>query len=395
MPLLLVLSIAAFVSAFTIRLIDPLVPAIARDFGLTVETTAMLASAYTFPYALSQPILGPLADAIGKALVIKICLAVLAVTLLAGAVATTFEQLIVARALAGAAGGGIIPVAFALIGDRIALAERQVALSRLVMSSQISILLGSVVGGIVASVYGWRPVFVAPGIVAMLAFATTMIFLPPRPGAIRHKPSLARMRAGYAEAFSSPLAVIALTGVFIEGVAMSGLQPYIAGRIEARHMGGLREAGMILGAMSAGAIVFTLSVRWLLGRLGRANLIRAGGALTAVMLTVAAYAATWQGQAAAFFLVGIGFFMIHNSLQALGTELAPNARGSGVALFAFVFFLGQAAGPVIYRFGFAALGDTHPIVIGAVILALLSAWAGWRLDRLAVDTPRPSPTPRS
>lgn len=395
MPLLLVLSIAAFVSAFTIRLIDPLVPAIARDFGLTVETAAMLASAYTFPYALSQPILGPLADAIGKALVIKICLAVLAVTLLAGAVATTFEQLIVARALAGAAGGGIIPVAFALIGDRIALAERQVALSRLVMSSQISILLGSVVGGIVASVYGWRPVFIAPGIVAMLAFATTMIFLPPRPGAIRHKPSIARMRSGYAEAFSSPLAVIALTGVFVEGVAMSGLQPYIAGRLEARHMGGLREAGMILGAMSAGAIVFTLSVRWLLGRLGRANLIRAGGALTAVMLTVAAYAATWQGQAAAFFLVGIGFFMIHNSLQALGTELAPNARGSGVALFAFVFFLGQAAGPVIYRFGFAALGDTHPIVLGAVILALLSAWAGWKLDRLAIDTSRPSPMSRS
>lgn len=392
MPLLLVLSIAAFVSAFTIRLIDPLVPAIARDFGLSVESAAMLASAYTFPYALSQPILGPLADAVGKALVIKICLAVLAVTLLVGAVAPTFNYLIVARALAGAAGGGIIPVAFALIGDRIPLADRQVALSRLVMSSQISILLGSVVGGIVASIYGWRPVFVAPGIVSMAAFAIAMIYLKPRPGAVRHKPSLARMRSGYAEAFSSPLAAIALTGVFIEGVAMSGLQPYIAGRLEARGMGGLREAGMILGAMSAGAIVFTLSVRWLLNRLGRSNLIRWGGALTSITLTIAAYATTWQGQAAAFFLVGIGFFMIHNSLQALGTELAPNARGSGVALFAFMFFLGQAAGPVIYHFGFALLGDTHPIVLGAIILAILSAWVGWKLDRLANETTRPSPT---
>jgi MFS transporter, DHA1 family, inner membrane transport protein len=77
---------------------------------------------------------------------------------------------------------------------------------------------------------------------------------------------------------------------------------------------------------------------------------------------------------------GFGFFMVHNSLQALGTELAPDARGSGIAMFAFVFFGGQALGPVVYRFLFATLGQSAPIVIGAGVLLAMSFWVANRLD---------------
>jgi predicted MFS family arabinose efflux permease len=382
MHLLLVLSIAAFVSAFTIRLVDPLVPAIAREFAIPVETAAMLATAYTFPYALSQPILGPIGDAVGKAKVIKVCLVVMVGALLAGAVATRFDLLFAARMLAGAAGGGIIPIAFALIGDRIPVADRQVALSRLVMASQIAILFGSGAGGLIAAAYGWRPMFVAPAVMSLVALLVTVIWLPPRPGAVRHPISIARMKSGYAEALSGPLATICLVGVFIEGVAMSGLTPFIAARLEARGMGGLREAGFILATMSLGAIVFTIFVRRLLKWLGRAGMVRIGGFLAAFSLTGAALSLTWQQQAIAFGFVGIGFFMVHNSLQAIGTELSPSARGSGVALFACIFFLGQAAGPVIYRIAFAAFGDTIPILAGAAILAALGLWIAARLQTL-------------
>jgi predicted MFS family arabinose efflux permease len=374
MPLLWVLASAAFVSAFTIQMINPLVPAIARDFGLTVETAALIASAYTFPYAFAQPILGPVADAVGKARVIKVCLGVLLLALLIGSVATSFEMLFVARVIAGFAGGGIIPVAFAIIGDRIALEDRQVALSRLVMASQISILLGSTLGGVIAAHYGWRLMFIAPAVLAVLALVLMLVFLPPRPGAPRHPVSIARMRAGYGEALSGPLAAVCLVGVFIEGVAMNGLQPFIAGRLEARGMGSLAEAGLVLAAYSLGAILFTLMVRRLLARFGRAHLVRIGGVIACLALSGAAWAVNWQQQAAAFLFLGVGFFMIHNSLQAIGTELAPTARGSGVALFAFVFFLGQAAGPPLYRLAFAALGDTVPILIGALVLVLAAAW---------------------
>jgi predicted MFS family arabinose efflux permease len=380
MPLLLVLSIAAFISAFTIRMIDPLVPAIGRDFGIPVETAALLASAYTFPYALSQPILGALGDGLGKARVIKVCLGVMTVSLGFGAIAVSFEYLFLSRMLAGIAGGGIIPVSFAVIGDRFPVEDRQWALSRLVMSSQIAILLGTGFGGLVAAHIGWRWMFVGPAVIAALVYLLTLKALPKRDDAARPKFTLTAMKAGYTEVFSSPWALVVLTGVFTEGVAMMGITPFVAARIEQRGLGTLTEAGLVLAAMSVGGLLFTLLVRPLLARLGRAHLVRTGGLLTLLGFLAAAYSPDWRIEAGCFFVIGFGFFMVHNSLQASATELAPNARGSGVASFAFLFFLGQAIGPILYSALFAAVGVHIPLLVGGLAIFSVALWFGQRLE---------------
>ena len=58
--------------------------------------------------------------------------------------------------------------------------------------------------------------------------------------------------------------------------------------------------------------------------------------------------------------------------QTQATELAPNARGAAVALHAFFFFLGQAAGPICYGFGFAHIGPTATLMIAAAVIGLLA-----------------------
>jgi len=42
--------------------------------------------------------------------------------------------------------------------------------------------------------------------------------------------------------------------------------------------------------------------------------------------------------------IGAGFYMLHNTLQTNATQMAPAARGLAISLFAFCYFLGQAAG---------------------------------------------------
>lgn len=44
------------------------------------------------------------------------------------------------------------------------------------------------------------------------------------------------------------------------------------------------------------------------------------------------------------FVIGFGLYMVHNTLQTNATQMAPEARGSAVSLFTFVFFISQAAG---------------------------------------------------
>lgn len=44
---------------------------------------------------------------------------------------------------------------------------------------------------------------------------------------------------------------------------------------------------------------------------------------------------------------GLGFYMLHNALQTQATQMAPQARGSAVTLFACLLFFGQSTGVLL------------------------------------------------
>jgi MFS family permease len=94
------------------------------DFATSVGVVALLSSALALLFGLSQPFLGPAGDAFGKAVVIKVAVAVLALCLLASALAPDLTVLFISRVLGSVAAGGIMPVCMALIGDSFPLADR-------------------------------------------------------------------------------------------------------------------------------------------------------------------------------------------------------------------------------------------------------------------------------
>ena len=64
--LIFCLGLASFASSVSLRALDPMLPVVAADLQVTLARAALLASAYSFPYALMQVVLGPAADAVGK-----------------------------------------------------------------------------------------------------------------------------------------------------------------------------------------------------------------------------------------------------------------------------------------------------------------------------------------
>jgi len=370
MPLLLVLAAGCFVSSMSMRLIDPVVPDIARDLVVDTGSVALLASLFAFPYALGQPVLGALGDAFGKARVIKIALAALVLCLAASAAAPNLNVLSVSRLIGGAAAGGVIPLAFAIVGDRFSMAERQVALSRVLTAIIAGQLTGSLGSGVIASYFGWRIATIAATALTLAAFIITLSQLRARPGK-----ATARARGqflnGYREVFANPRTVVCFSAVFIEGIVIFGLFPYLAVLLESRDAGGLKEAGFVLAGFAVGGFAYTALVRLMLARLGLYNLILAGGVVSGIGLALMSLGASWPVEMATFAIVGVGFYMIHNSLQTQATELAPNYRASGVAAHAFFFFLGQAVGPLVYRVGLAEVGSEATLVIAGIAMALL------------------------
>jgi predicted MFS family arabinose efflux permease len=80
------------------------------------------------------------------------------------------------------------------------------------------------------------------------------------------------------------------------------------------------------------------------------------------------FAEDWKLYAVALFVAGLGFYMLHNTFQALVTEVAPGARASAVALHAFSFFCGQAIGVVLIGFGLRSIGFAGSTAIAALLI---------------------------
>jgi len=371
MPLLFAISLVCFCASISARVLDPMVPAIARDLLVAPATAALLASAFAFPFAFGQPLLGPLGDALGKARVIKGCLAVLTLALGASALAADFGQLFVARIASGVASGGISPLAFALVADRVPPARRQVALSRVLAAALVGQLAGAIGSGLIAARAGWRLVLALAATATLIALLVAVLKLAPRPGAVRTRFTLAGLRTGYRKVFANPRAPICYGTVFTEGLAIFGVMPFVALMLEANQAGGMQEAGFVLAGLGIGGLVFTSFIGFMLSRVGTFGLIRYGGLLAGSGLAAAALVHSWPAEFAAFTLIGLGFYMMHNSVQNQVMELAPDARGAAVSMHAFSFFLGQASGPVVYGFGASAIGLDKTLLIAAAVVGLL------------------------
>jgi predicted MFS family arabinose efflux permease len=366
--LLFILSLCGFSGALATRLIDPLITSIAADFATSVGVVALLSSAFALPFGFSQPVLGPIGDAIGKTWVIKVATALLALCLLASALAPGLTILFVSRVLGGVAAGGIMPVCMALIGDSFPLAVRQVAMSRYIGATLIGQLVGVSVGGVAAEWIGWRGVLGCAAGLAFLAAAVAIAILP-RPAQARAPLRVDEAVARYRLVLGNPRSFVCFGVVFLEGLAIYGITPFIGDLLRARGAGGLREAGLVIGGLGIGGLLYAFVVPVILRFATRPLMMAIGGLIAALGLAGVGLEVAWTAQMACMIVLGFGFFLLHNSVQTEVTELAPSARASSFSLHAFSFFLGQALGPIVYGLSLPTLGATASLAAGGVILA--------------------------
>lgn len=363
-------ALAIFSSSLFLRAVDPVIPQIAVDLDLDTGTVALLSSAFALPYALVQPVLGALADTLGKARLMNIAIGISALAGAVGAIAPNFAVLLASRILAGAVAGGIFPIALALAGDLVPVARRQVAIGRMLAAAMFGNLLGSPFAGLVGDVIGWRGVFALVTLIALVAFVAVLIgFRGMAEERRRFDP--AAVGTGFLTILRNPLARICFPAVLLEGIAIFGLFPYVAALLVARGEARAIIAGVVIAGFGIGGIIYSLAVGRLLGRFGEQRLMLGGGAVLAAALLVIATGMPWPVEFLAFLALGLGFYSLHGVIQVYATELAPHARGLAMSLHSAFFFLGQAIGPIFYRYGFATIGIAPTNAVAALTVMLV------------------------
>jgi predicted MFS family arabinose efflux permease len=368
---LTIVALTCFASSLFVRSVDPVIPPIASDFAVATATAALLSTAFALPYAFVQPVLGAMADMMGKVRLMTVSLLVLVAAGMVGAFATSFPVLMASRIVAGIASGGLFPIALAIVGDLVPVKQRQVAISRLLFASMTGNLLGASGAGVIGDLIGWRGVFFSTALIGAAVLIASLFGLR---GADPEQPArfdLSTVAPNYRAIFGNPLAKICFGAVFLEGIFLFGLFPYVATLLHAEGETRSSIAGVVIAGFAIGGVAYTVVVSWLLGRFGERRLMLGGGILMGLGLTFVAMRMPWPYEFADFVLLGFAFYMLHGCVQVFVTELAPEARGSAAALHSAFFFFGQALGPVVYGFGFAQLGVAASLSIGAGILVLV------------------------
>ncbi|MFD2273378.1 hypothetical protein ACFS07_26255 [Undibacterium arcticum] len=77
-------------------------------------------------------------------------------------------------------------------------------------------------------------------------------------------------------------------------------------------------------------------------------------------------APAWWWAIPGCFMAGLGFYMLHNTLQINATQMAPERRGAAVSAFASCFFLGQSVGVGIAGRLVERVGTANIMLIGAI-----------------------------
>ena len=381
------LSAAAFLSGTSLRLTDAQLPRLAAEFGQSLGQVASVVTAFAVAYGLAQLLFGPLGDRYGKYRVVAWACVASTLTAALCALAPGMAALVGARALAGVAAAAIIPLSMAWIGDTVPYAERQPVLARFLLGQILGVSAGVWLGGYAADHLSWRtPFWLISGSFALAALGLfVQLRAQPAQAAVPAQGNaVLRMLREFGQVLAVPWARVVLLTVFLEGAFLYGVFAFMATHVHQHYGLTLAQAGSLVMLFGFGGVLYALASRPLLARLGEVGLIRAGGALMALALLTVAWAPHWGFAVPACFLIGTGFYMMHNTLQINATQMAPERRGAAVSAFASCFFMGQALGVAVAGHLAARWGTAPVVSVGALgVLLVALGFAALRARRPA------------
>jgi len=375
---IVLLALAGFAAQSMVRSADSILPQIASDLDVTVGAAAIVVSAYSLMHGSMQLVIGPIGDRFGKYLTITVMCALSAATVAACGLAHDLTTLTFARIAAGATASWIIPLGMAYIGDVVPYERRQQVLGRYLTGQISGQLFGQAAGGIIGDWLGWRAAFFIHAAIFALAALALIRELAVNPLTRPAAPRETRQRgfvADYRIVLANPFARFIVAIAFVEYVMMFGAFAFVGADLHLRFGVSFTAVGLLVCFFGLGGLIFAATVKQLVPWLGQPGLAVTGGAILGAAYLALALAPAWWIAPAAITLVGLGFYMLHNTLQTNATQMSPEARGTAVGVFSAALYLGQTAGvamfaPLVDRIGawivFLAVGIAFPAFALAV-----------------------------
>lgn len=375
------LALAAFCSGAALRVTDSLLPRLASDFQRSAGAAGLVAVSFAVAYGLMQLVFGPLGDRYGKQRVIMLALGGCAAASALSALSPSFEALVGLRLVWGMAAAGVIPLAMAWIGDTVPYADRQATIAKLSLGTLSGMVAGQLLGGLFAeAAAGWRGAFLT--LALGHAVVGALLFSRMRRSGDEAHASGASARSGQIRlVLGTPWTRVVLLAVGIEGMFLLASLAYLPTFLHRKLSITVVAASGVAALFALGGLAYALCARRIVSVLGEQKMMVWGGSIAGAGCAVLWLAGNWPAAATAALATGFGTSLLHATLQTQATQMAPAARGTSVALFAFVLFSAQAAGVFIYGLAVDHVGFAPVFLAPAVALPLAGWWFATALRR--------------
>lgn len=342
------LGLAGFASMASMRICDPMLVVLGEEFQVSTGEASAVVSAYAVVYGIAQFLYGPLGDRVGKLRVVSLAVLACAVFSALTALSIHFQMLVILRGCMGAAAAGVIPLAMAWVGDQVPYARRQETLAKIMSATVLGMMSGLWFGGFTADTLGWRGAFAV--LSGLFAVAAVLLLRQLRGQGL----SRAADTTGFLTSFHTTARLLAMPRVrwvlavtAIEGALVFGPMAFMPTHLHEHYGLSVVAAGSVMMLYGVGGLLYSQMARQWLASLGERGLAKTGAGLVALGFLVLAWGiASWMGMLACL-LAGLGFYMLHNTLQVQATQMAPAARGTAVTLFASSLFFGQSIGVLL------------------------------------------------
>jgi YNFM family putative membrane transporter len=332
---------AGFATFALLYSVQPLMPVLAGDFGLSAATSSLVLSVSTVMLAVGLIFTGPISDAVGRKSIMVAALVAAALFALGSAMAPTWKGVLLFRGLIGLSLSGLVAVAMTYLSEEIHPQVLGFAMGLYIGGNAIGGMMGRLIVGVIVDFVSWR---VAIGVMGGLALLGALIFWARVPPSRHFRPTPLRPKV-ILEGFKLHLRDAALPWLFLEGCLLMGafvtLFNYITYRLLAAPY---HFSQAIVGSASAvylTGIYSSARIGALADKLGRRRVLWViiASMLIGVLITLAK--PVWM------ILVGMlvftfGFFGAHSVASSWVGRRARTARGQASSLYLLSYYVGSS-----------------------------------------------------
>lgn len=356
-----------------VSILSPAFPEIKTGLGISDFEVAMLVTAFTLPGVFLAPIMGILADRIGRKKVVVPCLFLFGISGSACAFAD-YKLMLILRFLQGIGGSALTSLAVTLIGDLYKGLERAKMLGYNAGVLSLGLAVYPFLGGILADV-NWR----LPFLMFSLAIPVGILALGIDYPSISRKQSLKRYIAESLALLKSRKVLVGfLSGCAVFVVTYGAITIYLSFLLEERFGFDPSVRGLIIAFTFVFVAVVASNLRFFIERFGGTNTVVMGFVGYALSLLIIPFAPNVAVILLAMMLFGFGHGTVLPALQNLVVSIAPTEKRAVVtATYSSMVRIGQTIGPIFASA--IAVYSIDGVFLSSSLLSLIFAILNWIL----------------